>query len=115
LSTFLKNSGIVAVSQIGTAVTLTIVGVITARVLGAEGKGQLALSLGTGMILAQILCMGFDRSATYQRLPGDLSALFGLSDGKPFQGRTGATAVPGKPDMPDLHGPPVDQQYFRRV
>jgi O-antigen/teichoic acid export membrane protein len=70
LASFLKNTGIVTLSQIGTTVTLMVVGIITARYLGSDGKGQLAIALGLGMILAQILCMGFDRSATYHLAKG---------------------------------------------
>jgi O-antigen/teichoic acid export membrane protein len=62
---FIKSTGIVTLSQGGALVTSIVTGILTARYLGPEGKGQLALALGTGMILGQILCLGFNVAAPY--------------------------------------------------
>ncbi|MCK4790904.1 MAG: oligosaccharide flippase family protein [Desulfobacteraceae bacterium] len=71
--TFLKNTGIVTVSHVGGAVAATIAGILTARYLGPEGKGQVALAMSTGMVLAVILRLGFHEAAPYYIASGRLA------------------------------------------
>jgi O-antigen/teichoic acid export membrane protein len=71
---FLKNTVIVTAGKIAGLVTMTVTAILTARYLGPEGKGQVALAMSTGMILAQILCLGFDRSAPYHIASGKLAS-----------------------------------------
>lgn len=70
--TFLKNTGIVTVSHVGGAVAATIAGILTARYLGPEGKGQVALAMSTGMVFAVILRLGFHEAAPYYIASGRL-------------------------------------------
>ncbi len=71
--TFLKNTGVVTVSHVGGAVAATIAGILTARYLGPEGKGQVALAMSTGMVLAVILRLGFHEAAPYYIASGRLA------------------------------------------
>jgi len=73
-ASFLKNTAFATISQ-GLAVSsAAVVGIIVARYLGTAGKGQLALTMGAGVILAEILCLGFDRAAQYYVASGKLTS-----------------------------------------
>jgi O-antigen/teichoic acid export membrane protein len=72
--TFLKNAGIVTVTKLGGIATASVAAILTARYLGPDGKGQIALAMSTGMILAQILCLGFDQAAPYHIATGKLAS-----------------------------------------
>jgi O-antigen/teichoic acid export membrane protein len=72
--TFLKNTAVVTVGKVSGLVTMTVTAVLTARYLGPEGKGQVALAMSTGMVLAQIFCLGFDLSAPYHIAAGILTS-----------------------------------------
>lgn len=61
-----------ALSQGGALVTAVVAGILTARYLGPEGKGQVALALGMGMMLGQILCLGFNVATPYFLASGKL-------------------------------------------
>ncbi|MDD5326964.1 MAG: flippase [Phycisphaerae bacterium] len=71
---FLKNTAIVTVGKVSGLVTMTVTAILTARYLGPEGKGQVALAMSTGMVLAQIFCLGFDQSAPYHIATGILTS-----------------------------------------
>lgn len=73
MASFIKDTGIITLSRIATSISIMIAGIFTARYLGPEGKGQLALAFGVGMILGQTLCTGFDLAAPYH-LAGDRMA-----------------------------------------
>lgn len=73
MASFIKDTGIITLSRVTNSISLIIAGIFTARYLGTEGKGQLALAFGVGTILAQTLCIGFDLSAPYH-LAGDKMA-----------------------------------------
>lgn len=62
---FLKNASVITISNVVQTFTFALVGILTANYLGTEGKGQLALAMGTGIIMAQIFCFGFDQASTY--------------------------------------------------
>lgn len=71
---FFRNASIVTVSQLAGAVTTTVAGILTARYLGPDGKGQVALAMSTGMILAIILRLGFHEAAPYYIASGKLAS-----------------------------------------
>lgn len=71
---FLRNTTFATISQGLAVLTATVVGIIAARYLGPAGKGEVALVMGAGMILAQILCLGFDRAAQYYIASGKLAS-----------------------------------------
>jgi O-antigen/teichoic acid export membrane protein len=69
---FVKNTGIVFVSQVCGIAAAIVVGVTTARFLGPSGKGRVLLAMSAGMIVGQILSMGFDRASLYFHASGQL-------------------------------------------
>lgn len=69
---FIENTGIVTLSQAGALITSIVAGILTARYLGPDGKGQVALALGIGTMLGQILCLGFDIATPYFLASGKL-------------------------------------------
>lgn len=73
MASLLKDTSAVGISQVGSTITFLVAGILTARYLGPAGKGAVALALGTGMLVGDLLCMGFDRSAAYFVASGKLS------------------------------------------
>jgi stage V sporulation protein B len=62
---FIRNTTLTVMGQFfGLAATM-IGGILTARFLGAEGKGQVTLAMSTGMLLARVLCIGSEESVPY--------------------------------------------------
>ncbi|MDQ3586763.1 MAG: oligosaccharide flippase family protein [Actinomycetota bacterium] len=72
----------VAVSYVFTAATLVVnllTGIIVARLLGADGRGELAAILAISQVATWIFAMGCNQAASFHlaRHPGDGSALIG--------------------------------------
>ncbi len=61
----IKNISFVSLSWAGMFASGFIVNILLARYFGPEGKGQVSLVVGTGMLLATILSLGFDRAVPY--------------------------------------------------
>lgn len=64
-SSFLKNTSLTTASQVCGLLATAVGGILTARYLGPEGKGQVALAMTTGFLLARILCLGLDQAVPY--------------------------------------------------
>lgn len=62
---FITNTGLMTISQVGSFVTAAVVGILAARYLGPTGKGQVALAGGAGTTFGALLCFGFDKAAPY--------------------------------------------------
>lgn len=69
---FIESASIVTLSQVGALVAAVVAGILTTRYLGTEGKGQVALALGMGVMLGQIFCLGFDIATPYFLASGKL-------------------------------------------